>query len=153
MIGQRFVGLRAAAALSLSIDAACAAAALDGSDRWHRLVAATAGASIAAPLLHATLFPVRLRWVVPVLIEPEGLQGREAVAYVALLYGWAGAGVVAACQVPRQRRRWVLVGASAALAFRQLAADHLRWIRAETHRNPQWWNRALRNGSGGCYGS
>lgn len=144
VIGQRHVGLVPAASLSLLTDAVWVAAALRDRGRWERAMAVGAGTAMAAPVLHYTLFPWRLRFGVPVLVEAEGLRGPPLVGYVALLYAWAGAGVLALIAVPRRRRRWALLGVGLAAAFRQLAADHAGWIAAESTRNAQWWNRAWR---------
>lgn len=144
VIGQRHVGLLPAASLSMLTDALLVAAALEGRGRWETAVAVGAGTAMAAPVLHYTLFPWRLRLGLPVLVEAEGLRGRPLVGYVALLYAWAGAGALATTHLSRGRRRWALLGVGMAVGFRQLAADHAKWIAAESVRNPQWWNRAWR---------
>ena len=145
VIGQHRVGLPAAASLSMLVDVGWAAMAL-GDRRWDRALAMGAGTAIAAPALHYTLFPWRIRFGLPVLEEAEGLDGPPLVAYVALLYLWGLSGVLASRRLPRCSRRWTLAGIALAVAFRQLAFRHLVWIRAEARRNPRWWNRAWRNG-------
>ena len=60
--------------------------------RWDRALAVGAGTAMAAPVLHYTLFPWRLRFGVPVLEEAEGLKGLPLAGYVALLYAWASRG-------------------------------------------------------------
>ena len=97
---------------------------------------------MAAPALHYTLFPWRLRFGLPVLEEAEGLKGLPLTGYVALLYLWGISGVAGTRQLPANSRRWTLAGIAVAVAFRQLASRHLDWIQAEARRNPQWWNRA-----------
>jgi hypothetical protein len=144
LIGQRHLGLGPAAALALLADGACVALAHDPRRRWDRFLAVAAGTAVAAPGLHYTLFPWRLRWGLPVLVEPEALRGPAATGYVVLLYTWAAAGAVALGAVPRERRRWALAGVAGAVGFRQLAADHLAWISQEADRRPRWWNRAWR---------
>jgi hypothetical protein len=141
IIGQRHVGLGPAVALSLLADGACVVLAHQRR-RWDRTLAIAAGTALAAPALHYTLFPWRWRGGVPVLVEAEGLRGPAVTGYVALLYAWAAAGAVAVAAVPRGRRRWSLAGVAAAVAFRQVAADHLVWIGHEARRRPRWWNRA-----------
>ena len=144
VIGQRHVGLVPAACLSLATDVVWLAAALEDRGRWEGALAVGAGAALAAPVLHYTLFPWRLRFGVPVLVEAEGLLGGPLLGYVVLLYGWCGSGLLATTGVPWGRRRWVLLGVGLAVAFRQLAADHARWIARESARRPRWWNRAWR---------
>ncbi len=141
MIGQHRVGLPTAAALSVLADVGWVAMALDHRG-WDRALAVGAGTALAAPALHYTLFPWRLRFGVPVLAEAEGQHGLALTGYVALLYLWGASGVVAALQLPRSSRRWTLAGMALAMAFRQLASSHLVWIQQEARRNPQWWNRA-----------
>ena len=141
VIGQHRVGLPAAAALSVLADTGWAAMALD--DRgWERTLALGAGTAIAAPALHYTLFPWRLRFGVPVLDEAEGQHGLALACYVALLYVWGISGLAAIRQLPRSSRRWTFAGMALAVGFRQLASSHLTWIRKEAVRNPRWWNRA-----------
>ena len=110
--------------------------------RWDRALALGAGTAMAAPALHYTLFPWRVRFGLPVLEEAEGLEGLPLAGYVALLYVWGVSGVLATRQLPKSSRRWTLAGIGLAVAFRQLAARHLVWIQAEARRNPRWWNRA-----------
>jgi len=141
IIGQHRVGLPAAATLSMLADAAWAAMALDDR-RWDRALAVGAGISMAAPALHYTLFPWRLRFGLPVLEQAEGLQGWPLTGYVALLYAWGISGVAASAQLPRGTRRWTLAGVGLAVVFRQLASSHLVWIQGEAARKPRWWNRA-----------
>ena len=143
VIGQARVGLPAATALSALLDAAWVAAALDRRRGWDRLLSAGAGAALAAPALHFSLFPWSLSHGVPVLSEAEGLRrGPALAAYNAVLYGWALAGVTGLVHAQRGRRRWAIVGVAAATAFRSLAREHLLWIREEGRRRPAWWNRA-----------
>ena len=75
IIGQRHVGLVPAAALAIAADAGCVAATADRDREWDRLLALAAATALAAPPLHYTLFPWRLRWGLPVLTEAEGLRG------------------------------------------------------------------------------
>ncbi len=141
VIGQGRVGLVTAGSLSFMVDAGWVAMAL--SDRpCDPALAFGAGMAIAAPALHYTLFPWRLRFGLPVLEEAEGQQGVALVGYVALLYVWGMSGVAEVHRLPRSSRRWTLAGMAAAVAFRQLASTHLTWIRQEARRNPRWWNRA-----------
>ena len=141
VIGQHRVGLPAATAVSLMVDAGWVALALDQRP-WNRALALGGGTAIAAPVLHYTLFPWRFRFGVPVLEEAEGQQGLALLGYVALLYVWSLSGVAATRQLPGSSRRWTFIGMAAAVAFRQLAFSHLTWIRQEARRNPRWWNRA-----------
>ena len=141
VIGQRRVGLPGAATLSIVVDAGWLAMAL-ADRRWDRALAVGAGTAMAAPVLHYTLFPWRLRFGLPVLEEAEGLEGWPLAGYVALLYAWGISGVVAAGQLPRGARRWTLAGVGLTVGFRQLAFAQLVWIRAEAAHNPRWWNRA-----------
>lgn len=141
IIGQRHVGLAPAVALAVLADAGEVALALDRR-RWDRTLAIAAGTAVAAPALHFTLFPWRLRFGVPVLDEAEGLHGGRLTVYVVVLYAWGAAGAAAAFAIPPGRRRWMFAGVAAAAGFRRLAVEHLRWIADEAHRNPQWWNRA-----------
>jgi hypothetical protein len=65
--------------------------------------------------------------------------------YNAVLYGWAGAGSLAALRdTPRRHRAWVLAGALAVVGFRPVAQRHFAWMEGEAERNPRWWNRAWR---------
>ena len=141
VIGQHRVGLPAATALSFMVDAGWVAMALDHRD-WHRGLALAAGTAIAAPALHYTLFPWRLRFGVPVMEEAEGQHGLALTGYVAVLYVWGVSGVVATRRLPRSSRGWTIAGMALAVAFRQLASSHLIWIRQEAERTPRWWNRA-----------
>ena len=141
VIGQHRVGLPAATALSLMVDGGWVAMAL-AQRRWDRAVALGAGTAIAAPVLHYTLFPWRLRFGVPVLEEAEGQHGVALIAYQVVLYVWGLSGVAATRQLPKSTRPWTLAGMAVALGFRQLASSHLTWIRQEARRNPRWWNRA-----------
>ena len=141
VIGQHRVGLPTAAALSILADTGWAAMALDARG-WHRSLAFGAGTAIAAPALHYTLFPWRLRFGVPVLDEAEGQHGLALGGYGALLYVWGISGLAAIRQLPRSSRRWTFAGMALAVGFRQLASSHLTWIRKEAVRNPRWWNRA-----------
>ena len=145
VIGQHRVGLPAAASLSVVADTGWLAMALDDG-RWDRALAVGAGTAMAAPVLHYTLFPWRLRFGVPVLEEAEGLKGLPLAGYVALLYAWGFSGASAARQLPRSSRRWTLAGIALAIWFRQVAFSHLVWIRSEARRNPRWWNRAWWDG-------
>jgi hypothetical protein len=146
VIGQHRLGLGPAAALSFLTDAAWVAMAVDDHRRWHRPLGVGAGTAVAAPVLHYTLFPWRLRFGVPVLEEAEGMRGVALAGYVALLYAWGASGVIAVRQLPRSSRPWALVGVGLAVAFRQVASRHLVWVREEARTNPQWWNRAWRDG-------
>ena len=141
VIGQHRVGLSAATLLSIGVDAGWVAMALDHR-RWDRALAIGAGTAIAAPALHYTLFPWRVRFGVPVLEEAEGQRGLALRCYVALLYVWGASGMAATRQLPRSSRRWTMVGMALAVGFRQLASSHLTWIQQEAERNPRWWNRA-----------
>lgn len=91
VIGQHRVGLPAAATLSILADAGWVAMARDD-HRWDRVLALGAGTAIAAPALHYTLFPWRLRFGLPILKEAEGLKGIPLAGYVALLYAWVSPG-------------------------------------------------------------
>ncbi|MEW6472826.1 MAG: hypothetical protein AB1679_11195 [Actinomycetota bacterium] len=142
VIGQRHIGLTPAAAVAASTDVAWVAAAVADDRRWGRMLAVGAGAALAAPVLHYTLFPWRVRRGLPVLVEAEGLRGQPLVAYVVLLYIWGVSGAIASAAIPSGQRRWILLGLAGAVAFRQLAAAHVAWIREESDRNPRWWNRA-----------
>lgn len=140
VIGQHRVGLPAAVSLATLLDAGWAAMAL-GERRWERALALGAGTAMAAPALHYTLFPWRVRCGIPVLEEAEGLKGLPLASYVTLLYLWGVSGVVATRRLPSSSRPWTLAGIGVAVAFRQLAFHHLVWIQAEARRNPRWWNR------------
>ncbi len=123
-MGMRRPGLPAAATLSTLADAGWVAIAL-ADRRWDPTLALGPGTAMAAPALHYTLFPWRVRFGLPVLEEAEGLEGLPLAGYVALLYVWGLSGVVATRQLPRSSRRWTLAGMGLAVAFRQLAARHL----------------------------
>ena len=141
IIGQHRVGLPGAAALALMVDAGWVAMAVDD-HRWDRALAVGAGTAMAAPVLHYTLFPWRLRFGLPVLDEAEGLKGLPLTGYVALLYVWCISGVAATRRLSRSSRPLTLAGIGLAVGFRQLALRHLVWIQEEARRDPQWWNRA-----------
>lgn len=147
VIGQARVGLPPAACLSALLDAVWVAAALDERRDWERPLAAGAGAALAAPILHYTLFPWSLRWGIPVLVEAEGLKGRQLAGYNVVLFCWGAAGAAALMATPGRRRAWAVAGLLGAAAFRQLAQDHIVWIQDEARRNPSWWNRAWAGGT------
>ena len=125
--------------------------ALDGGWVWaatrrrppRRLLAYLAGIAIGVPVVHFTLWPWSVRRGLPLLDEAEGLPDEAMPLYNAILYLWAGAGVLAALRETAPRDRWfTLAGLVSIAAFRRTAQEHFRWIEREGRRNPQWWNRA-----------
>jgi hypothetical protein len=142
IIGQAQAGFPGALAASTLMDVSWIAAAR----RDHppeRLLAFGAGVAIATPLLHFTLFPWETRRGLPVLTEAEGLPESVMPLYNAVLYAWAGAGLLAALRdTPRRHRPWVLAGAAAVVGIRPTAQRHFAWMEQEAQRNPRWWNRA-----------
>jgi hypothetical protein len=142
IIGQAQAGFPGALAASTVMDAGWLVAATRERPP-ERLLAFGAGVAIATPLLHFTLFPWTARRGVPVLTEAEGLPSNVMPLYNAVLYGWAGAGLVAALRdTPRRHRAWVLAGLAAVVGIRPAAQRHFAWIEREAQRNPRWWNRS-----------
>ncbi len=115
-----------------------------GSERWDRLLAVLAGLSLGGAVVHYTLWPVRFRRGLPVLVEAEGLRPASLPTYNALLYAWAAtAGAALLIETPREARRWAAAGLVAAVPLRASARHHFRWIREQAEARPAWWNRAL----------
>jgi hypothetical protein len=146
LVFQPQLGLKGAAALWLAVFPAALIGARRGSGRWSGPLACTAGASLAATLIHYTLWPWRIRGGVPWLEDAEGLSDRLLPWYNALLVLWfaAAAGAVAA-EVPREQRAWAVAGFLSALPFRRSARHHFIWIHEQSKRRPSWWNRGVRS--------
>ena len=142
IIGQAQAGFPGALAASTVMDAGWIVAARRERPP-ERLLAFGAGVAIMTPILHFTLWPWRVRRGVPVLTEAEGLPASVMPLYNAVLYGWAGAGVLAAVRdTPRRHLGWVLAGVLAVIGIRPVAQRHFAWMEREAQRNPQWWNRS-----------
>jgi hypothetical protein len=116
--------------------------------RWDRLLAALAGMSAGAALVHYTLWPVEVRRGVPLLVEAEGLRPQHLPTYNAILYAWA---VVAAAallsETPARARRWAIPGFVLPFVLRPNIRHHFEWLRTQAVSDPAWWNRALRASS------
>lgn len=110
-------------------------------------LALAVGASLAAVATHYTLWPWRVRFGVPYLTDAEGLSPQALLPYNALLLGWGGASVVAACAVPTGSRRWLVVGMLGIVPFRRHAEHHFAWLCRQARSNPAWWNRGVAPGS------
>ena len=142
IIGQAQTGFAGALAASTAMDAGWLYAATL-KEPPERLLAFGAGVAIMTPLLHFTLFPWQVRQAVPVLTEAEGLPASIMPVYNAVLYAWAGAGVLAAARdTPRRHLPFVLAGILAVIAIRPAAKEHFAWMEREALRNPRWWNRS-----------
>jgi hypothetical protein len=142
IIGQAQSGFAGALAASTAVDVGWLYAA-SRKEPPERLLAFGAGVAIMTPLLHFTLFPWRVRKAVPVLIEAEGLPPSIMPLYNAVLYAWAGSGVLAAARdTPRRHLPFVLAGIFAVIAIRPMAKQHFAWMEREAVRNPRWWNRS-----------
>ena len=142
IIGQAQAGFAGALAASTALDAGWLYAATR-EDPPERLLAFGAGVAIMTPVLHFTLFHWRVRKGVPVLTEAEGLPGAVMPLYNAVLYAWAGAGLLAAVRdTPRRHLPFVILGILAVIAIRPMAQQHFAWIEREAVRNPRWWNRS-----------
>jgi hypothetical protein len=142
IIGQAQSGFAGALAASTAMDAGWLYAAT----RKHppeRLLAFGAGVAMMTPVLHFTLFPWQVRKGVPVLTEAEGLPASIMPLYNAVLYTWAGAGVLAAVRdTPRRYVPYVVAGILAVIAVRPTAKEHFAWMEQEAARSPKWWNRS-----------
>jgi hypothetical protein len=144
IIGQAQAGFTGALAASTAMDAGWLFAATR-KDPPERLLAFSAGVAIMTPVLHFTLFPWQLRRGLPVLTQAEGLPASVMPLYNAVLYGWAGAGVLAAVRdTPRRYRPFVAAGILAVIAIRPMAKEHFAWMEREAARNTRWWNRSWR---------
>lgn len=144
IIGQAQSSFGGALAASTVMDASWLYAATRKNPP-ERLLAFGAGVAIMTPLLHFTLFPWKVRRGVPVLTEAEGLPASVMPLYNAVLYAWAGGGVLAAVRdTPRRARPWVLAGIAFVIAIRPVAQRHFAWMEVEAQRNPKWWNRSWR---------
>ncbi len=142
IIGQAQSGFAGALAASTAMDAGWLYAATR-KEPPERLLAFGAGVAIMTPLLHFTLFPWQVRKAVPVLTQAEGLPVSIMPLYNAVLYAWAGAGVLAAVRdTPRRHLPFVLAGILAVIAIRPAAKEHFAWMEREAVRNPRWWNRS-----------
>lgn len=144
IIGQAQAGFTGALAASTAMDAGWLYAATR-QEPPERLLAFSAGVAIMTPLLHFTLFPWRVRKGLPVLTQAEGLPASVMPLYNAVLYAWAGAGVLAAVRdTPRRHLPLVLAGILAVIGIRPMAQEHFAWIERESATNPRWWNRSWR---------
>jgi hypothetical protein len=113
--------------------------------RWERLLAFLAGMSAGAGVVHYTIWPVRLRRGLPMLVEAEGLRSQHMPAYNAILYGWTAAAAAAlVLETPPVRRRWAIPGFVIPFLLRPNIRHHFIWLKAEAAVRPAWWNRALR---------
>jgi len=146
LVWQPELGLSRAAILWTAQLAGWAALAVRGGRRADPVLATLAGASLAGVVVHFVLWP----WEVgpaglPMLIEAEGLSRRQLPAYNTILWGWAAASVGSiAFEVPRERRRWAVVGAAALPMFVVSARHHFHWVTEQAASNPAWWNRGVR---------
>lgn len=142
IIGQAQSGFTGALAASTMMDAGWLYAARR-EEPPERLLAVGSGVAIMTPLLHFTLFPWRIRRGVPVLTQAEGLPASIMPFYNAVLYAWAGAGLLAAVRDTRRRHLpFVVAGMVAVVAIRPKAKEHFAWMEREAVRNPRWWNRS-----------
>src|SRR4051812_45283341 len=94
IIGQAQAGFPGAVALSVALDGGWVAAGLSRRSP-ERLQAYLAGIAVGVPFIHFTLWPWSVRRGVPVLDEAEGLPASAMGPYNAVLYAWAGAGILA----------------------------------------------------------
>ena len=142
IIGQAQAGFPGALAASTVMDTAWIVAARSKRPP-ERLLAFGAGVAIMTPLLHFTLFPWKAKRGIPVLTEAEGLPQSVMPLYNAILYVWAGAGVLAALRdTPRRYLPLVVAGIVAVIGIRPTAKQHFAWMEVEAKRNPKWWNRS-----------
>ena len=118
------------------------------SPRHERLLAFLAGMSAGSGVVHYTLWPVRIRRGLPVLVEAEGLRPHHLPAYNAILYGWTVAAVAALAFETRQpARRWAIPGFLVPFLLRPNIRHHFAWLKTQATTNPAWWNRALQEAS------
>lgn len=142
IIGQAQAGFPGALAASTVMDAGWIYAARRERPP-ERLLAFGAGVAIMTPILHFTMWPWERRRGVPVLTEAEGLPESVMPLYNAVLYAWAGAGLLATVRdTPKRHLPWVLAGIVAVIRIRPTAQAHFRWMAQEAVRNPRWWNRS-----------
>ena len=113
--------------------------------RRSTLLAVSSGTALAGALVHFILWPSRRGPLgLPVLVEAEGLPAARLPAYNAILYAW---GTVAAgsilLEVPRDRRRWALLGLATIPLQVVSARRHFTWLSRQSIDRPAWWNRAM----------
>lgn len=144
LVFQPQLGLRGSSALWSVTLPAWLVAADRGSSRWDPPLAFLAGASIGGIIVHFWLWPWEVRRSLPVLTEAEGLRREQLPAYNAVLYAWAGAGLLAVLlETPRDAKKWAVAGLVTALPARASARHHFAWVREQAQTNPAWWNRAI----------
>jgi hypothetical protein len=122
------------------------AGAAKGGRRWDKVLALSAGASLAGGLVHYVMWPWRrTRLGVPALTAAEGLSPAQLPAYNGILWAWSAASALAlVSEVPRQARRWAMAGLLTMPLMRLSARHHFEWVRQQAESDPAWWNRAFR---------
>ncbi len=142
--GQKVFGLPGAVAAHGLLFAGWLDAGRRASRGAKRAVALLNGLGLAGAATHFVAWPVRWRGLPLVTGGVEGLSGRWARRYNAVLYPWAvAAGLAVLLETAGEDRPWVLVGLGSMPLV--TAASHRKheWVRHQAGVRPRWWNRAL----------
>lgn len=143
--GQKMFGLRGSVAAHGLLFAALLGAARRDSTRAKRAVALLNGLGLAGATAHYVAWPVRWRGLPLVVDGVEGLRGRWAGRYNAVLYPWGIAGAVALVrETPAEDRPWALVGLGSIPLVAAASHRKHKWLRHQAYLRRRWWNRALR---------
>jgi hypothetical protein len=95
------------------------------------------GVAAGVPIVHSTLWPLKVIGDPPLLTEVEGPPSPLMPVYNAIPYAWAGAGAPAILlDTTRGHRRWFLGGLLGVTAIRPAARRHLAWTAEEATGTP-----------------
>lgn len=142
--GQKVFGLPGAVGAHGLLLGGWLGAARRGSSRAKRAVALLNGLGLAGAAMHYVAWPAGWRGLPLVVDGAEGLSGRWARGYNAVLYPWAVAAAVAVRRETRaEDRRWVVVGLGSMPLVAAASHRKVEWVRHQAALRPRWWNRAL----------